>query len=169
MFTAGAIARIGAVFLLLALAACGGDQWPRFEAQDQAFSIRMPGAPIAAAETVKLAEGDVPLVTFELNSARGRFMLAHWDIANLSDRRIPQYFQRARGVILARGEFLAERPIRMAGLEGFEMRARALDGSGYITARLLLAGTRMYFLLATTPASASDDAERFFESFTLKG
>jgi len=49
------------------------------------------------------------------------------------------------------------------------MRARALDGSGYITARLLLVGTRMYFLVATTPESSSSDAEKFFESFSLRG
>jgi hypothetical protein len=163
-----AIARIGAVLLLAFVAACGGDQWPKFEAQDQKFSIRMPGAPIAAAETVKLADGDVPLVTFSLRSGRGTFMLAHWDIANLSDRRIPQYYQRARGVVLAKGEFLAEKPARTGGVDGFEMRARAVDGTGYITARLLLAGTRMYILVATTPASASPDADKFFESFTLK-
>ena len=164
----GALAQIGAV-LLLAVLACGGDQWPRFQAQDQAFSIRMPGAPIAAAETVRNPEGDVPLVTFSLRSARGTFMLAHWDIANLSEKRIPQYYQRGRGVVLAKGEFLNERPMRTAGADGFEMRARALDGSGYLTARLLLVGSRMYFLVATTPESSSSDAERFFESFSLRG
>jgi len=168
MVTAGAVARLGAVLLLAVVAACGEDAWPRFEAQDQRFSIRMPGAPIAAPETVKLPDGDVPLVTFLLRTARGKFMLAHWDIVDPSDRRTQEYFQRARAVVLARGEFLAERPLRVQGVDGFEIRARALDGSGYMTARLLLAGARMYFLITTTPESSSDAAERFFESFTLK-
>jgi hypothetical protein len=131
----------------------------------------MPGKP---SETSQPASGGSTAYVFTVSRGSYSYIVGYTDLPASSSGVDPeQFLDSAREGTINRtgGELVREEKITLGEYPGrdFTLKIELLDSS--LRQRVYRVGTRMYQLITTGPGSDvnSDDAERFFNSFTLGG
>jgi hypothetical protein len=155
------------VALLLPGAALAAAGWATFRSETGRFTVLMPGTPAEATETLE----DGVVHRFVSSPEKGRaFVVVYGDDAEFASMPPDELFDNVRDALLdaAGASRQSERAVEFGGRPARELVAQGPEGS-MMKARLILAGERLYTLLAVTPKdeAAIADADRFLGSFAL--
>jgi hypothetical protein len=141
-----------------------GDIWQLYRREDLGFEVEMPGAPKIEVEEGK--DKDDPVA--KSVDAQVDFQEINFGIAYEEWRRRPSVDEEIaaqRSVARSLGtKVISETRFTMNGVPGFEI---ATDGIGGMTARVVVAQNRRFFLSAVGAPSDNASVRRFFDSFRL--
>jgi hypothetical protein len=151
-------------------------EWPTVDKSDAGFTLRMPSEPhqvvVQAANEAGGTEPVNMLVTG--NSSETTYAVAWADkppVERVNGFSPDKTLDQARDGAMGRTQtsMVNETRVNPQGYPGREFVARNVGG-GYLETRFIMAGTRLYMLIAVSPsATARHDEEiaRFFNSFTV--
>jgi hypothetical protein len=152
--------------------------WQTVDRPGDGFRVQMPSGAIETRVPAYASDGTVKMVdTIEASPDADITFAVSWS----DDPPVSQAGGADADLTLdlARDGALARTQTRLTGESrsspgGYTMRdfAGRNDAGGVLSARFILAGTRLYMLTAVLPASASrhnDDVSHFFNSFILTG
>jgi hypothetical protein len=153
--------------------------WQLIDRPADGFRIEMPSGTAGVTETrIPAFAGDgivEPVETIEASPGPETTFAVSWadnpPVERASSEDAQRTFDLARDGALARTRttLTGESRSSSGGLAVRDFAARNNDG-GVLSARLILAGTRLYMLTAALPASGprhDEDVSRFFNSFSI--
>ena len=158
-----------AIFLIFVPAtfarAFQADGWIKIEPLGGGFSVSMPGRPL---EEVSNTD-DFTMHLFTLSVSDAIYLVGYGDYAPSVRIDVDEQLAANRDSFAKRlnVKVLDSKKITMDGRPGLEFTAESEQA--WIRSRIFLFGTRVHQIAVATPTGRkdSDDAKRFFASFTL--
>lgn len=172
---------IGAVMLVGVVGCCGGlflmlpdTKWQTHESKAGSFKVELPGKPqpdVAKATGLKLEKGMRAEGTVLLRRAE-KFMVIYRDIDSTKDRTTTDEQELEAQVATLQKVMKSERLLRNDGItvNGFSGREIEFQAeTGWHTARIIVADTRVYIVLVGGGMAQPGDAEvkQFLDSFKI--
>jgi len=172
---------IGAIMLVGVVGCCGGlllllpdTKWQTHESKDGGFKVELPGKPspdVAKATGLKLENGTRAEGTVLLRRAE-KFLVIYQDIKPTKERIATDEQELDERVKKLRDGMKAERLLRNDSItvNGFSAREIEFQAeTGWHTARVIVADTRVYIILAGGGMAQPGDPEvrQFLDSFKI--
>ncbi|MCS6866832.1 MAG: hypothetical protein RMJ56_13960 [Gemmataceae bacterium] len=173
---------IGFILSILVIGCCGGilfllpdADWQWHESKVGGFKVKLPGPPQANVEDavgIRLDKGTYAEGTVYLKRAE-TFMVIYRDIPSTAERRqrnktdddeLAETIDRLLKAT-ADGKQPRRKPVTVNGFPGYDLSYQGR--SGWYTARVVVADTRRYIVLAVGPRANSSHAREFINSFAI--
>lgn len=148
-------------------------RWRKFESKHGTFKVMFPGIPIETRNTIRTEMGNVASTRFTMvdgSSVTYDVMYNDYPKGGIAKVNPQHLLDAARDglVYQTKGRLVAEKRITLGAVPGRDQEILGADGTRY-WARLVLAGNRLYQLMAIARPPAQADAQTFFDSFQLLG
>lgn len=173
---------LGFILSILVIGCCGGilfllpdADWQWHESRVGGFKVKLPGPPQANVEDavgIRLDKGTYAEGAVYLKRAE-TFMVIYRDIPSTNERRqrnktdedeLAETIDRLLKAT-ADGKQPRRKPITVNGFPGYDLSYQGR--SGWYTARVVVADTRRYIVLAVGPRPNSSHAREFINSFAI--
>ena len=173
----GFIACFVIVLIAIHLFKGGGGKLPPFEqfrCEDGRFTVLMPGKPKQEKNTIDTALGKIDLIMYMAGSRKISCIAGFCDYPQkYIDSTDPQKMldgARDGAVANVKGRLVSETKVSFNSKPARQFVIE-VPNRGFITARIILVGPRMYqlMLIAPTNQGHEEDISRFFNSFTVDG
>jgi hypothetical protein len=147
--------------------------WRKFESKRGTFSVMFPDVPIETTKKLRTEIGNVASTRFTVvagTSVTYDVMYNDYPKAGIAKVNPQLLLDAARDGLLnqTKGRLVSDKHIVLGAVPGRDQEILGADGTRY-WARLVLAGNRMYQLMAIARPPATADTQTFFDSFQLLG
>ena len=158
-------------------AAAANSGWQEYKAQDESFTIQMPGKPSETVQRQATPAGEYQMhMAMAIHQQSGAFIAGYADYPSNFTNVPPQQLldMATQGALSNSGATLvSKKNISLNGYPGLELEMLPpgnMPGGGRIVTRIYWAAPRIYILFAGGPKSSDTDAAmtRYFESFKIR-
>lgn len=153
--------------------ACRGAEWRECKPAGAGFVVSLPGTAVHAQVDASTPLGNVRLYTWEANLGDIAFTALYGDYPAEVVRRnkpINMLIHASDSIVgVTEGSLTINRWLRVGGYPARDIEVVSVKTKATIRCRLVLAGTRLYQVMAARPRATEGAAEvrRFIESFRL--
>jgi hypothetical protein len=150
--------------------------WRTFRSEAGHFSVSLPGVPEEKRQADRFEREAPEVTTFTINNQDGSFLISYHDVSAAQARRPGPLLDDTRDLAIQNslGKRLTEKRIALGRYPGREFTAEVPigneRGAGRLRGCILLAGRRIYHVLAIAPKDKIDTEaiDKFFESFKVE-
>jgi hypothetical protein len=160
--------------LLLTCPSWAQAEWKPFTPQDGSFTVLFPAAPTEHKKSIKVADGTVEAVLFEVlvPASDGKFLVGYSEFPEASikpgteDKRLDN--ARDGAVAATKGTLMGQKILLLDGYPGRELDIK-IDAKTKVKVRLYAVKNRLYQLvvLGNDDLVGSKESEKFLASFKL--
>lgn len=162
------------LLVLSALAACSGEPaWVVVEPADGGFRFEVPDTPTEGGQKLDTDAGEARMRSWLHQTEQRGFLVGYTDYPAEYGEQLGASKMldgaRDRAVERSGGKLRGERSVSVQGFPGRYVDIDAAGGRATVRGQLVLADSRLYYVLATVPPAdaVADDVVRFLDSFRL--